>query len=316
MPEKDLWPISPSWDLRLRKHFYPYSRKAIESRYGKPASLEDYCAKSQVLQLEATKAMFEAFAANKYKSSGVIYWMYNSAWPKFSWQLYDYFLMPNGAFYGAKKACEPLHIQYNYKENAVQLVNCFYQDFKGLKVAARAFDFNAKEIFTKEITTDMKADESKILFKLDLPKELTGIYFLKLLLNDEKGKEISSNFYWLSAKGDDNADFTELAKLPMVEVTAKPGQISKENGKLKLAVEFSNPSSSIAFWLNPKLLSLAAKEPILPIFWQDNYFTLLPGEKRTIEMQVDASLIKDAKVLFRLDGWNLKTAVELELKVL
>jgi exo-1,4-beta-D-glucosaminidase len=315
MPEKDLWPISPSWDLRLRKHFYPFSRKAMESRYGQPASLEDYCSKSQVLQLEATKAMFEAFAANKYKSSGAIYWMYNSAWPKFSWQLYDYFLMPNGAFYGAKKACEPLHIQYNYKENAVQLVNSFYQEFKGLKVAARAFDFNAKEIFTKEITTDMKADESKILFKPEIPKELTGIYFLKLSLTDKAGKEISSNFYWLSANGDENADFTGLAKLPAVEVTAKPSQISKGNGQFKLTIEFSNPSSVIAFGLNPKLLSFSTKEPILPIFWQDNYFALMPGEKRTIEMHVDASLVTETKVLFRLNGWNLRTLQEQVLEV-
>lgn len=315
MPEKDLWPISLSWDLRLRKHFAPFARKAMESRYGKPTSLEDYCSKSQVLQLEATKAMFEAFTANKYKSSGVIYWMYNSAWPKFYWQLYDYFFMPNGAFYGAKKACEPLHIQYNYNENAIQLVNSFYKDFKGLKVLAKVFDFNAKEIFAKEITTDMKADESKILFKPERPKGLTDIYFLKLLLKDSEGKEISSNFYWLSAKGDDNADFTGLAKLPAVEVTTKPGSISKENGQFKLAIEFSNPSSAIAFGLNPKLLSFSTREPILPIFWQDNYFPLLPGEKRTIEMQVDASLITEEKTLFKLDGWNLKTVQEYELMV-
>jgi exo-1,4-beta-D-glucosaminidase len=315
MTEKDLWPISSTWDLRLRKHFYPFSRKAIESRYGKPASLEEYCAKSQILQLEAVKAMFEAFAGNKYKSSGVVYWMYNSAWPKFYWQLYDYFFMPNGAFYGAKKACEPLHIQYNYKENCVQLVNCFYQDFKRLKVSAKVFDFNAKEIFTKEITAEIKADESKILFKPELPKGLTNIYFLKLILSDKVGKEISSNFYWLSANGDDNADFTGLAKLPAVDVVAKPGALSKENSKFKLAFEFSNPSSAIAFGLNPKLLSVSTREPILPIFWQDNYFPLLPGEKRTIEMQVDASLITERKLLFKLDGWNLRITQAQELIV-
>ena len=315
MPEKDLWPISPTWDLRLRKHFYPFSRKAMESRYGKPASLEEYCTKSQILQLEAVKAMFEAFAANKYKSSGVIYWMYNAAWPKFYWQLYDYFFMPNGAFYGAKKACEPLHIQYNYKENAVQLVNCFYEDFKELKVTAKVFDFNAKEIYAKEISTGLKADESKILFKLDLPKELPDIYFLKLVLKDGAGKEISSNFYWLSANGDDNADFTGLAKLPPVDLTAKVSAFTKENGKLRIAFEFTNPSTSLAFGLNPKLLSFSTREPILPIFWQDNYFALLPGEKRTVEMQVDASLITERKLLFKLDGWNLKALQELELAV-
>jgi exo-1,4-beta-D-glucosaminidase len=315
MPEKDLWPISSTWDLRLRKHFYPFSRQALESRYGKPATLEEYCTKSQILQLEAVKAMFEAFAANKYKSSGVIYWMYNSAWPKFYWQLYDYFFMPNGAFYGAKKACEPLHIQYNYKENAVQLVNCFYKDFKKLQVTARVFDFNAKEIFAKEVNTSLKADESKILFKLDIPKALADIYFLKLSLKDETGKEISSNFYWLSAKGDDNADFTSLDKLPPVDVTAKLNPLSKENGKLKLIVEFTNPSTSLAFGMNPKLLSFSTREPILPIFWQDNYFALLPGEKRTIEMQVDATLVTEGKLLFKLDGWNLDAPQEQELQV-
>ena len=315
MPEKELWPISSSWDLRLRKDFYHYAREALNSRYGKPVSLEDYCTKSQILQLEAVKAMFEAFAGNKYKSSGVIYWMYNAAWPKFYWQLYDYFYMPNGAFYGAKKACEPLHIQYNYQENAVQLVNCFYHDFKALKVTASIFDFNSKEVYNKEVTTGLKADESKMLFKPDIPEELTDIYFLKLFLKDETGKEISSNFYWFSAKGDDDADFTGLAKLPLVDVTTTLSTLSKENGKLKLIVEFTNPSASLAFGLNPKLLSVETREPILPIFWEDNYFALLPGEKRAIEMQVDASSIAERKLLFKLDGWNLENVQERELTV-
>jgi exo-1,4-beta-D-glucosaminidase len=161
----------------------------------------------------------------------------------------------------------------------------------------------------------MKADESKILFKPELPEELSDIYFLKLSLTDKAGKEISSNFYWLSAKGDDSADFKGLSQLPSVEIKVTPGQITKENGKLKLAVEFSNPSSAIAFGLNPKLLSISTKEPILPIFWQDNYFALMPGEKRTIEMHVDASQVTEKNVLFRLDGWNIRAVQDQELDV-
>jgi hypothetical protein len=194
-------------------------------------------------------------------------------------------------------------------------VNCYYQDFKDLKVAAKAFDFQMKEIFSKEIATGMNTDESKILFKLDLPKELTNIYFLKLSLKDEAGKEISSNFYWLSAKGDENADFNDLAKLPPVDVTAKLNPLSMENGKLKLIVEFTNSSTSLAFAMNPKLLSASTREPLLPIFWQDNYFSLLPGEKRTVEVQLDASLVTEGKLLFKLDGWNLQSSQEQELSV-
>jgi hypothetical protein len=161
----------------------------------------------------------------------------------------------------------------------------------------------------------MKADESKILFRLDLPKEPTPIYFLTLFLRDDAGKEISSNFYWLSANGDDNADFTSLEKLTKVDVTAKLGTLLKENGSLKLVIEFTNPSTSLAFGLNPKLLSASTREPVLPIFWQDNYFSLLPGEKRTIEMQADASLITEGKLLFKLDGWNLRITQEQEIIV-
>jgi uncharacterized protein YpmS len=136
---------------------------------------------------------------------------------------------------------------------------------------------------------------------------------VKLSLKDEAGKEISSNFYWLSAKGDENADFTDLAKLPKVDVTVKLSPLLKENGKLKLAVEFTNSSTSLAFALNPKLLSTSTREPVLPIFWQDNYFSLLPGEKRTVEVQLDASLVTEGKLLFKLDGWNLRVAQEQEL---
>jgi exo-1,4-beta-D-glucosaminidase len=89
----------------------------------------------------------------------------------------------------------------------------------------------------------------------------------------------------------------------------------KENSKLKLVVEFTNQSAALAFGLNPKLLSFSTKEPILPIFWQDNYFALLPGEKHTVEMQMDASLVTESNLLFKLDGWNLRAAQEQELTV-
>jgi exo-1,4-beta-D-glucosaminidase len=77
----------------------------------------------------------------------------------------------------------------------------------------------------------------------------------------------------------------------------------------------TNSSTSLAFAVNPKLLSASTREPVLPIFWQDNYFSLLPGEKRTIKMQVDASLVKDEKLLFKLDGWNLREIQQQELLV-
>ncbi len=150
MTEKDLWPMSPSWDIRLHKAFYPEARNALYSRYGKPEGVEEYSMKSQVLQYEATRAMFEAFAGNKYRSSGIIYWMYNSAWPSMYWQFYDYFFGPNGSFYGTRKATEPLHIQYSYDDGSIRVVNSNYTDFSGLKAVAKLYNLAMVEKYSAE----------------------------------------------------------------------------------------------------------------------------------------------------------------------
>ena len=81
---------------------------------GRPTYLTDYLRKAQYLNYEGMRAMFEAFEANRFEATGIIQWMYNASWPKLWWQLYDYYLMPTGAFYGARIANEPLHISYNY----------------------------------------------------------------------------------------------------------------------------------------------------------------------------------------------------------
>jgi exo-1,4-beta-D-glucosaminidase len=305
--------MSPSWDLRLHKAFYPIARAAFESRYGKPTGVEEYCMKAQVFQQEAVKAMYEAFAGNKYKSSGIIYWMYNSAWPKMYWQLYDYYFMPNGAFYGAKTACEPLHIQYCYGDSSIKIVNCFYKDFSGLKATTKIFDFNMKEVYSNKIAANVASDTSMKISKLDIPKDITKVFFLKLELNDASGKLVSSNFYWLSSNGDEKADFTDLSKLPASTVNVTASALQKVGNKYKMSVTIENPGTTLAFAVNPKILKLKSKDPVLPVFWEDNYFSLLPKEKRTVSVEFDSKNLDGDKPLLKVEGWNV-AAQEREVK--
>jgi len=313
MPESELWPMSDSWNIRLHKAFYPHARKALYSRYGEPKSLEEYSMKSQVLQYEATRAMFEAYAGNKYKSSGIIYWMYNSAWPSMYWQLYDYFFAPNGAFYGTRKACENLHIQYSYDDNSIRVVNGNYKDFAGLKATARIYNIGMKEIFSEETKVEIKPDESKKVLFIKRPSGAGEVFFLKLILSDDAGKEISSNFYWLSSRGDENADFTAFDRLPEVELNFSVSSVKLENGKYTAMVELENPSASLAFSVNPRIIKGDSKDLVLPVFWDDNYFSLLPKEKRSLKVEFDAKNLDGATPVFAIDGWNIKKA-EKELK--
>jgi exo-1,4-beta-D-glucosaminidase len=310
MPEKDLWPISNSWNIRLHKAFYPAAREALNSRYGKPESVEEYCVKSQVLQQEATKGMFEAYAGNKYRSSGIIYWMYNSAWPTLYWQFYDYFFTPNGAFYGAKTACETLHIQYSYADSSIWVVNGYYKDFSGLKASLMLYNFSMEKKLAKEAVVSIASDESKKVIAFDKPADITPVYFLKLELKDSSGKLLSSNFYWLSVKGDEKADFKDLNKLSKVDLKYMVSPLEKTSGNYMLTLDVENPSSTLAFSVNPKILKDVSGDLVTPVCWDDNYFSLLPKEKRRLKVQFDAKELGNEKPLLKIDGWNINPVTQ------
>jgi len=120
------------------------------------------------------------------------------------------------------------------------------------------------------------------------PGNAGSISFLKLVLNDNEGKEISSNFYWLSGKGDENADFTALNKLQEVELNSSILSVKQENDKYSAIIEVENPSTSLAFSVNPKIIKSNSKDLVLPVFWEDNYFSLLPKEKRSVKAEFNA----------------------------
>ncbi len=121
------------------------------------------------------------------------------------------------------------------------------------------------------------------------------------------GKEISSNFYWLSSrKGDENADFTALNKLPEVELNSSISSVKQENGKYVAIIEVENPSTSLAFSVNPKIIRSDSKDLVLPVFWEDNYFSLLPKEKRSVKVEFNAEDLDGATPVLAIAGWNIK----------
>ena len=174
----------------------------MNATYGTPSGLEDYLRKAQAMAYDGERAMFEAYARNKYTSTGVIQWTLNNAWPSTYWHLYDYYMYPAGGYFGTRKACEPLHVQYSYDDRGVVVVNTSRRSVAGLTVSAQVFDFNLEKLFSREVKTDAGPDSS--VAALTLPEfssqSHSSVYFVKLALTDSSGNEVSSNFYWLPAK--------------------------------------------------------------------------------------------------------------------
>ena len=108
---------------RQRLQDVPHLRPGDDGADGRADEPRRLRRKAQVMAYENERAMFEAFSRNKYASTGVIQWMLNNAWPSLHWNLFDWFLEPNGSTFGAKIANEPLHVQYSYDDRSVAVVN-------------------------------------------------------------------------------------------------------------------------------------------------------------------------------------------------
>jgi exo-1,4-beta-D-glucosaminidase len=322
LPKDHLWPIDEFWNYHAGGHRFTnvdVFNNGLTERYGPPENLKDYLRKSDAMAYEGERAMFEAYARNKYVSTGVIQWMLNNAWPSLIWHLYDYYLVPSGGYFGTKKATEMAHVQYSYDDNSVAVINGYEHSLPGMKVVAKVYDLEAKEKTSREATLDLAADSSTKAFDLPKQDDLGPAYFLRLQLRDDSGKLVSDNFYWLSAKPDvmdytktkgtaytpqaSFADLTALSKLPDVNLVVHT-KIDTKGANGTVHVNLINPGKSIAFMVCLRLTS-AGGDDVTPIFWEDNYFSLLPGEKREVDGHYEAAALAGKKPEVEVSGWNV-----------
>ncbi len=323
IPEDKLWPINDVWNFHAGggqfKTISIYAN-AIENRYGEPKSAADFGWKSQAMTYEGERAMFEAYGRNKYKSTGIIQWMLNNAWPGLIWHLYSYDLRPGGGYFGSKKALELVHVQFSHDDHMVAVVNGTQSPQNGLKVVAKLYDFDMKEKFSRVANVDVGADAVVRSFAIPEPADISATYFLNLQLLSASGQIVSRNFYWLSTKSDvlnfdktewyytpqiAYADFSSLQTLPAATVKAswKAEQGADRDAAYRVTLE--NSGSGLAFLVRLRLVKGNEASEILPIFWDDNYISLLPGERREVEVRVRKSDLGPAHPNLIVDGFNL-----------
>ena len=323
IPKDHLWPIDDYWNFHAGgERFTTVSvfTEAVNKRYGTATSLDDYERKAQATAYDNQRAMYEAYGRNKYVSTGVIQWMLNNSWPSLIWHLYDYYLVPAGGYFGTKKATETVHVQYGYNDNTVAVVNGTYEPIKGLKVTAKLINVDGKEVDSRDATIDVPADAAVKALDLPKPANLSTTYFLKLHLRDASGKQVSENFYWLSTKVDtldwakrkdtvytpqkDFADLTGLNSLPQVKLELTTS-VDQDGSRGYGAIKVKNPSTSVAFQIHLRVTKGRGGDDLVPIFWDDNYFSLLPGEERTVTAYAEIEDLGGSSPVLEVEGYNI-----------
>ena len=440
MPDSNWWPRNQMWD----KHFFGPSASnggpdryfnTITASYGAPAGIEDFCRKAQLVNIETNKALYEGWQHHMWNdASGVMTWMSQSAYPSFVWQTYDYYYDLNGAYWGVKKACEPVHIQWSYADNSVKISNTSLNELSNLTAEAIVYNMDGREVKkysrkatvhaaadnisdcfslnfqtdnliysknavassvstdaleasavtdgsngsrwssnynddewiyvdlgeSKEIasvvlnwesayakaykvqvsddainwkdiysTTDGKGGTEVIpftplktryvkmqgikrasqwgysLFELEVfgkskkETDLSPVHFIRLLLKDDKGKLLSDNFYWRSAK---SADYTDLNNLPKASLKTT-SSITEKNGKNIISADIKNTGNGVAFAIHVQAID-SKGDRVLPAIMNDNYFTLMKGESKHIIIEFDKSLLKDRKYKLVTEAYN------------
>lgn len=275
--------------------------------------------------------------AKPWPATGVIQWMLNNAWPSMIWHLYDYFLVPDGGYYGTKEATKPLHVQYSYDDRSVVVISGPNVAQQPVTIVAEAYNLDMTRTKLAEGTVQVTPDAviplpltvysgrggpeaSTALIPFDTPElHLSKTFFLRLLLKNANGKLLDENLYWLSTQPDtldqqhgtwyytpqsQYADLTGLSSLPTIKLAAY--STLEHRGKEEVAhVRLRNPSKTLAFLVRLRITHGERGEDIAPVFWEDNYVSIFPGEERDITGTFELRDGAKGEPIIHIDGWNI-----------
>jgi hypothetical protein len=273
--------------------------------YGAPSTIEQYTEQAQIASYVQYKALIEGWNAHMWDwYTGVLLWKTQNPWTGLRGQMYDWFLDQTGGFYGIRTAAEPIHVQLNLATRQVDVVNTSTQSLADVEIRATAYSLSGRRFDAGHVRADVPAERTTGVFELDVPEDVGDVYFVRLEAASAEGKVVSANTYWLR-RGD--ADFAGLRDLAPARIEASASELprSAEEG-LRLALRVANPDSVVAFWIRLQLLLPETRQRVLPTFYEDNYFTLMPGEERSIRIEIPSGVPESAgRPELWLEGWNV-----------
>jgi hypothetical protein len=304
MPAADLWPLGDVWAYH---DFHSEGAggavptlERMTTRYAAPRDLDDICRKAQMLNYETYRALYEGFNSRLWNDcSGVVFWMSQPSWPSTVWQLYSWDYDPNASLFGAKKGAEPVHIQMNLPDCRIAVINRTAAPLENVTATATIHALTGESVQKHAETLTAGADACTPAFTLDWPAD--GAYLVKLELRNAAGKLLSDNFYWHAR---DEKKLQTLDTLPAVALKGKWHVHHSVKGWVVTGT-VTNPAKTPALAVRLTLRDTKTGQRILPAYYDDNYFSLLPGESREFRIETRTQTGDPA---VEVSGWNIQPA--------
>ncbi|MDP4209037.1 MAG: glycoside hydrolase family 2 TIM barrel-domain containing protein [Bacteroidota bacterium] len=269
--------------------------------YGKAKDIKDFANKAQLVNYDQYRALMEGFSAHMWDwYTGSIIWKTQNPWTALRGQMYDYYLDPNACLYGLRNGSEPLHVMYNPVDGMMMTVNNTFSFHHDLAMEIKAFDVNGKVTTLGRLMIEVNPSSVQHFFPIkenvDKLRKKQGIFLSARLINQNR-QVVSDNFYWFP---DSAGNYSGLQQMPQSAIKTSARKVEKN----KIEVTLTNPAnSSVAFFNRLALVNGETGKRLLPVFYSDNYVSVLPGEQKTIIMDyAKVETIEKAQV--SLSGWN------------
>lgn len=299
------------WPGEDSRKFTSYD-SMLRDYYGAPDTLDntngvkDYISKAQIVNYDVYRSAIECINRQLWhNASGILLWKSNSSWPSITWQVYDWYLQAHAGYYGAKKASQLVHVQFNRDDNSVSFLNLTSENLLNHTVSATLYNINSKKVWNKNEKLNTGAN-CTISTDIIVPVS-DQTQFLKLEVKNDAGAIVSENLYWVNTAN----KFQDLNQLPKTALQVET-QISQGVESNTYIINVTNSGNAIAFMFNAQISGKDSHQELLPALWSDNYFSLLPGESKTISAEINKVDITETPVL-EYSVYGQSTPVFLEI---
>lgn len=268
--------------------------------FGKIYDIADWTRKAQLVNYDQYRALSEGFSNHMWDwYTGYIIWKTQNPWTAMRGQMYDYYLDPNACLFGLRKGAEPVHVMCNPTDGMVTIVNNTFEEQHNLMLSVKFYDMAGKDSFVTQVFTFVEPSSTKRILSIKemlTERSKTNGVLVSLQLLDENKQVVSDNLYWWP---DEIGNYTGLQGLPPSPLQTK----AKQLGKGKIEVTLTNPvTNPVAFFSRVTLLDANKKERVLPVFYSDNYFSILPGGEKKITVEYESAV----PPLITVEGWNVR----------
>lgn len=255
MTDKDIFDDDEMWyyhtkgNPALRHELHDYTITAAKKILGQFKDGEDRLFKLQYIQYEWMRVAFELMRRNMWFNSGILFWMLADCWPAASgWAIIDYYCLPKAAFYSFKRLANPMVLSIDEDEHGIKLyaTNSKLSKSSG-KAQFRLINIDDGSI-KKQFEFNVEVDAQAVTI---LPIDIS-LSERELLVCDYLGEQTDRAFY-------------------------KNGNLLIKKCDVNVEDSFENEITVSA----DRYVQAVRLEG--PYIFSDNYFSLLPGERRVIK---------------------------------